>query len=39
MRANLREGMRLLKEAGYEVRNQKQVNVKTGEALSVEILA
>jgi microcin C transport system substrate-binding protein len=31
--------MRLLKEAGYEVRNQKQVNSKTGEALSVEILS
>ena len=27
-----------MKEAGYEVRNQKQVNAKTGEALSVEIL-
>ena len=39
LRANLREGMRLLKEAGYEVRNQKQVNAKTGEALSAEILA
>ncbi len=38
VRANLREGIRLLKEAGYEVRNQKQVNVKTGETLSVEIL-
>jgi microcin C transport system substrate-binding protein len=38
VRANLREGMRLLKEAGYEVRNQKLVNAKTGEALSLEIL-
>ena len=38
VRANLREGMRLLKEAGYEVRNQKQVNTKTGEPLTVEIL-
>ena len=38
VRANLREGMRLLKEAGYEIRNQKQVNAKTGEALAVEIL-
>jgi microcin C transport system substrate-binding protein len=38
MRANLREGMRLLKEAGYEVRNQRQVNAKTGEGLSVEVL-
>jgi microcin C transport system substrate-binding protein len=38
VRANLREATRLLKEAGYEVRNQKLVNAKTGEALSVEIL-
>jgi microcin C transport system substrate-binding protein len=37
VRANLREGMRLLREAGYTVRNQKQVNAK-GETLSVEIL-
>jgi microcin C transport system substrate-binding protein len=39
VRANLREGTRLLKEAGYEIRNQKLVNAKTGEALSVEILS
>ena len=39
VRANLREGMRLLREAGYEVRDQKQVNVRTGEVLSVEILS
>ena len=38
VRANLREAMRLLKQAGYEVRNQKQANVKTGEPLSIEIL-
>jgi microcin C transport system substrate-binding protein len=38
VRANLREGTRLLKEAGYEIRNQKLVNAKTGEAMSVEIL-
>jgi microcin C transport system substrate-binding protein len=38
VRANLREGMRLLKEAGYEVRNQKLVNARTGEPLSVELL-
>src|SRR6267143_1369715 len=38
VRANLREGTRLLREAGYEVRNQKLINAKTGEALSVEIL-
>src|SRR6476661_1333305 len=38
VRANLREAMRLVKEAGYEVRNQKLVNAKSGEALSLEIL-
>jgi microcin C transport system substrate-binding protein len=38
VRANLREGMRLLREAGYEVRNQKLVNAKTGEAMTVEFL-
>ena len=38
VRANLREGTRLLKEAGYEIRNQKLVNAKSGEAMSVEIL-
>jgi microcin C transport system substrate-binding protein len=37
-RANLREAIRLLKEAGYEIRDQKLVNVKTGEQLSVEFL-
>ena len=39
VRANLREGMRLMAEAGYEVRDHKQVNVRTGEVLSVEILS
>ena len=38
VRANLREASRLLREAGYEVRNQKLVNAKTGEQLNVEIL-
>jgi len=38
VRANLREAIRLMKAAGYEVRQQKQVNAKTGEPLSVEIL-
>jgi microcin C transport system substrate-binding protein len=38
VRANLREALRLLREAGYEVRDQKQVNAKTGEPLSVEFL-
>jgi microcin C transport system substrate-binding protein len=39
VRANLREAMRLLRRAGYEVREHKQVNVKTGEPLSVEFLS
>jgi microcin C transport system substrate-binding protein len=39
VRANLREGMRLMREAGYQVRDQEQINVRTGEALSVEILS
>jgi microcin C transport system substrate-binding protein len=38
VRANLREATRLLREAGYEVRNQKLTNVKTGEAMTVEVL-
>jgi microcin C transport system substrate-binding protein len=38
VRANLREGIRLLREAGYEVRNQKLVNAKTGELFMVEFL-
>jgi microcin C transport system substrate-binding protein len=38
VRANLREAIRLLREAGYEVRNQKLVNVKTGEPMTVELL-
>jgi microcin C transport system substrate-binding protein len=39
VRNNLREALRLLKEAGYEVRNQKLINVKTGEPFSVELLS
>jgi microcin C transport system substrate-binding protein len=39
VRANLREALRLLKEAGYEVRNQKLVNAATGEPFTVEFLA
>jgi microcin C transport system substrate-binding protein len=38
VRANLRDALRLLREAGYEVRNQKLVNARTGEPLSVEFL-
>jgi microcin C transport system substrate-binding protein len=39
VRTNLREAVRLLREAGYEIRNRQLVNVKTGEPLSVEFLA
>jgi len=39
VRANLREGIRLMREAGYELRDQKLTNVRTGEVLSAEILA
>jgi microcin C transport system substrate-binding protein len=38
VRNNLRESLRLFKEAGYEVRNQQIVNEKTGEPLEVELL-
>jgi microcin C transport system substrate-binding protein len=38
VRANLRHATRLLREAGYEVRNQVLVNSKTGEPLTVEFL-
>ncbi|HEY6383088.1 MAG TPA: extracellular solute-binding protein [Pseudolabrys sp.] len=39
VRNNLREALRLLREAGYEVRNQQVVNAKTGEPLEIEFLA
>jgi microcin C transport system substrate-binding protein len=39
VRNNLREALRLLKEAGYEIRDQQLVNVKTGEQFAVEFLA
>jgi microcin C transport system substrate-binding protein len=38
VRANLREAVKLMREAGYEVRDHKLVNVKTNEPLSVEFL-
>ena len=38
VRTNMREALRLLKEAGYEVRNQKLTNVKTGEPFTIEFL-
>ena len=37
VRSNLREATRLLREAGYEVRDHKLVNAKTGETLTAEI--
>jgi microcin C transport system substrate-binding protein len=39
VRNNLREALRILKEAGYEIRNQKLTNVKTGEPLAMELLS
>jgi microcin C transport system substrate-binding protein len=39
VRINLREALRLFKEAGYDVRNERMVNAKTGEQLAVEFLA
>ncbi|MGH6771333.1 MAG: extracellular solute-binding protein [Xanthobacteraceae bacterium] len=38
VRANLREGVRLLRAAGYEVRNRRLVSVKTGEPMTIEFL-
>jgi microcin C transport system substrate-binding protein len=38
VRNNLREATRLLREAGWEIRNQKLVNTKTGESMTVEML-
>ena len=38
VRANLREAVRLLREAGYEVRDRRLVEAKTGEPFIVEFL-
>jgi len=38
VRANLREALRLLREAGYEPRNTKLVDRKTGQPFTMEIL-
>jgi len=38
IRNNLREAIRLFKQAGYEVRDQQLVNVKTGEPYAIEFL-
>ena len=37
-RNNLREATRLLREAGYAIRDRKLVNAKTGEPMTVEVL-
>jgi microcin C transport system substrate-binding protein len=39
VRNNLREAIRLLKQAGYEVRDQQLVYVKTGEPYTIEFLS
>lgn len=38
IRANLREAIRLMKEAGWEIRDRKLVNVKTNEQMQMEFL-
>ena len=38
MRASLRDGLTLLKEAGWVVKNEKLVNAKTGEPMQFEVL-
>ncbi len=38
VRENLREGVRLLREAGYEVKNRRLVSAKTGEPMTLEFL-
>jgi microcin C transport system substrate-binding protein len=38
VRANLREAIRLFREAGYEVRNQRLTNVRTGAQFTCEFL-
>jgi microcin C transport system substrate-binding protein len=37
-RANLREAVRLLREAGYEIRDKRLVNAKSGEPFSIDFL-
>jgi microcin C transport system substrate-binding protein len=39
VRNNLREALKLLKDAGYEVRDRKLVDVKTGNQMTIELLA
>ena len=37
-RSNLREALRMFREAGWEIRDRKLTNVKTGEKMTVEVL-
>jgi microcin C transport system substrate-binding protein len=39
VRANLREGVRLLKDAGWEIRDRRLVSVKTKEPMTIEFLS
>jgi microcin C transport system substrate-binding protein len=38
VRNNLREGVRLLKDAGWEIRDRRLINVKTKEPMTIEFL-
>jgi microcin C transport system substrate-binding protein len=38
VRSNLREAIRLMREAGYELKDRRLTNAKTGEQLTVELL-
>ena len=38
VRNNLREALRLFRDAGWEVKDQKLTNVKTGEKMTIEVL-
>ncbi len=39
MRTNFRQALRLMSEAGYEIKEQQLINKKTGEQFSVELLS
>ena len=39
VRSNLREGVRLLKDAGWEIRDRRLVSVKTKEPMTIEFLS
>ncbi len=38
VRNNAREAVRLFKEAGYEIRGGKMVNIETGEPFTIELV-